>query len=112
VLIERLDPKGVKFELDVFWASIAGWDPIETMNRLGDRMAQIHLKDKRKGEPVIYANEATPEEAFKELGNGVIDIPAVIQLAEKYDVAHCHVEQDHSEDPLVSIEKSMTYLRS
>ncbi|MEM7655161.1 MAG: TIM barrel protein [Bacteroidota bacterium] len=112
VMIERFDPEMVKFEFDVFWASLAGWDPLATMERLGGRMAQVHLKDKRKGEPVVFANEEAKPEAFKELGQGEVDIRKVIQLAESYNVAHCHVEQDHSPNPLNSIETSLSYLRS
>ena len=35
----------VDFEIDTYWASCAGRDPIETITRLKDRVHVIHLKD-------------------------------------------------------------------
>ena len=41
-LEERAD---VFFELDTYWAYVAKLDPVATMERLGDRIRVIHLKD-------------------------------------------------------------------
>ncbi|MEM9917953.1 MAG: sugar phosphate isomerase/epimerase [Bacteroidota bacterium] len=111
MLVEGLDPELVKFELDIFWASIGGYDPVQTINRLGKRIYLLHLKDKLKGTPVIYDEREVPKDAFKELGNGVVDIRACMEAAEKLGVAHCHVEQDQSPDPLNSVAQSMTWLK-
>ena len=35
----------LRFELDTFWAYNAGLDPVELMERLGDRLCFVHLKD-------------------------------------------------------------------
>ena len=35
----------VEFEIDTFWAYVAGQDPVATLERLGDRVKVIHLKD-------------------------------------------------------------------
>lgn len=35
----------VNFEIDTYWAFVAGRDPIETITRLKDRVKVIHLKD-------------------------------------------------------------------
>ncbi len=108
--ISNFEKELVKFELDIFWADLGGFDPIALMKRLDGRIAQLHLKDKLKDTPVIFNEGEVPQEAFKELGNGVIDIANVINLAETLDVAICHVEQDHSPDPLSSITQSIEYL--
>lgn len=110
ILIEELDPALVKFELDIFWASIGGFKPVELMERLGDRIRLLHLKDKQAGTPDIYDESKVPHEAFKELGNGVINIPKVLTLAERIGVKYCMVEQDQSPDPIQSINESLTYL--
>lgn len=112
VLIERLDPELVKFELDVFWADIAGWDPVKLMKRLKGRLELIHLKDKLENTPVIYENDQVPEEAFQALGAGTVKLMKVLKLAEKYDVSYCFVEQDFSPDPLKSIEESIGFLKN
>ena len=110
-LIENFDKELVKFELDVFWSSLAGYDPVKLMNRMDGRIAQLHLKDKLKGTPVIFAEQEVPKEAFKELGNGVVDLKTVVKKAETIGVQDCHVEQDHSPDPIASIGQSISYLK-
>ena len=35
----------VEFEIDTYWAYVAGLDPIALLERLGDRVRVIHLKD-------------------------------------------------------------------
>ena len=111
VLIKELDPELVKFELDVFWVSIGGYDPVELMNRLGKRVGLVHLKDKMEGLPTIYDEGKVPPEAFKELGNGVVDLKEVIAIAAKNKVPYCFVEQDQSPDPIKSVEESVTFMK-
>ena len=112
ILIQDFDKDLVKFELDVFWASIGNYDPIELMERLDGRIHQLHLKDKLKDTPTIFDESKVPEEAYKELGNGVVDIKTALSIAEKIGVKYCHVEQDYSPNPLESIEVSMDYLKN
>ena len=109
ILMERLDKKLVNFEFDVFWAACGGWDPIETMQKLGSRLGQIHLKDIKKGTPTIYDEGKVPADAFQEVGDGTIDMKRVIEVAAKFGVEQFHVEQDQSPDPLASIKQSHDY---
>ena len=91
--------------------AMSGVDPVELIKKLKGRVSQLHLKDLKKGlELPNYGNLG--KDAFKELGNGSIDMDAVIEAAAQAGVAHCHVEQDHSPDPLKSIGESMAHLKS
>ena len=110
IFINRFDRDLTKFELDVFWVKIGGWDPVETMQRLDGRIAQLHLKDLMKGMDTIYDEGAVPHDAFKELGKGIVEIEAVLKTAPKIGVEQCHVEQDQSPNPIDSIGVSMEYL--
>ena len=111
ILIDRFDPKMVQFELDVFWASIGGYDPVQLTERIVDRIGLLHLKDKLVETPVIFDEGKVPEKAFKELGNGVVDLPTIIKIAEKAKIKYCFVEQDHSPDPLKSVRESVEYMQ-
>lgn len=102
----------VKFEVDVFWVRVGGRDPIQVMQNLEGRISQVHLKDMKKGTNTIHDEGAVPEEAFQELGDGVIDLHRVMQLAANLGVEQCHVEQDQSPNPIDSIQQSMKYLKS
>ena len=111
VLIDNFENDKCKFELDVFWAKIGGWDPFETMKRLDGRISQIHLKDLKQKLGTIYDEGQVPPDAYEECGDGSIDMGKVMELAAEIGVEQCHVEQDRSPDPIWSIGKSMEYLR-
>ena len=80
------------------------------MIKLDGRISQLHLKDLKKGAEVCHDEGKVPNEAFKELGNGSIDMAAIMNLGEKIGVEQCHVEQDQSPDPIASIGESMKHL--
>ncbi len=111
MLIEGLDPKGVQFELDIFWAQIGGYDPVKLINRLDGRLNLLHLKDKRKGSGIIHDEAKVPKDAFKELGAGEVNVLACMEAGKNAGVKYCHVEQDQSPDPIASINQSIKYLK-
>ena len=112
VFFERLDKKLVAMELDVFWLSVAGEDPVAALAKWKGRVALLHLKDKAKDAPHQFA-ENMPKEAFQEVGNGSIDFKAVLKAAPGAGVKHYVVEQDQTPgDPLESLRKSFAYLKT
>jgi sugar phosphate isomerase/epimerase len=109
---ERLDKKLVALEMDVFWVSVAGNDPVEMMKEWKGRVQLLHLKDKKKGTPVQYS-ESVDRSAFQEVGHGVIDFPAILKAAPAAGVKHYFVEQDQTPgDPLESLKQSFEYIQS
>lgn len=112
ILLSSTDKNLVSLELDVFWASVAGHDPVELIRKHSGRIALVHLKDKAKGFPVQY-NENVPKDAFKEVGKGSIDFPAVLRAATNEGVQHFFVEQDQTPgNPLDSLKISYQYLHN
>jgi sugar phosphate isomerase/epimerase len=112
VFIQEFDSKNMKFELDVFWVAIGGWNPLDTLKRLHGRVAQVHLKDLLTGSQTETDEGKVPAEAFKEVGEGCIDMKQVIAIASDIGVDLCHVEQDQSPAPLMSIELSVQNLKT
>ena len=110
ILMNNTEKDLVSLELDVFWASVAGHDPVSLLQTYSGRVALVHLKDKSKGIDTQY-NENVPKTAFKEVGSGTIDIPAVLSAADAAGVQHYFVEQDQTPgDPIASLRKSYEYL--
>lgn len=109
ILIEEFSPE-MHFEIDVFWVKAAGLDPIALIQKLTSRVSQLHLKDLKQGS-TIPSYSSMPEAAYKELGNGIIPMEPIMIAAAAAGVKHCHVEQDHSPDPIASIQESMAYLQ-
>jgi sugar phosphate isomerase/epimerase len=71
----------------------------------------MHLKNVAK-EVKPQFNESIPRTAFREVGNGSIDVPAVLKAAAKAGVKHYFVEQDQTPgDPVASLRESYQYLQ-
>jgi sugar phosphate isomerase/epimerase len=110
VLMAESDKKLVTLELDIMWAQVGGVGPIAVLQKYPGRIPLMHVKNVAKI-PTQY-NEKVPKEAFKEAGNGVIDIPAVLKAAGKAGVKHYFVEQDQTPgDPIASLRESFEYLQ-
>jgi sugar phosphate isomerase/epimerase len=110
VFMAEFSPE-MKFELDIFWVKAGGLEPLDLMGRLQGRISQLHLKDLKAG-LTLPEFGSLPEDAFKELGQGIIPMEPIIEAAAVAGVEHCHVEQDQSPDPIASIGVSMEYLKS
>ena len=101
----------VSLELDIFWATVAGHNPVELLKTYSGRIPLLHLKDEAPGLATQY-NEKVPPTTFKEIGNGSINISEVLAAADKEGVKHYFVEQDQSPDPIISLRQSFGYLKS
>ncbi len=112
VLMKSTDPKLVSLELDVMWAHVGGVDPVSVLKQYGARIPLVHLKNVAADVKPRF-NENIPQAAFKELGNGAVDIPSVLRAAAQAGVKHYFVEQDETPgDPLESLRASFQYLQS
>jgi sugar phosphate isomerase/epimerase len=101
----------MQFEIDVFWIKAGGHDPVEMLKKLKGRVSQVHLKDLKDGLTLpMYGG--LPNDAFQELGDGIIPMEPIINAAAEVGVKICHVEQDQSPDPIASIKQSMAYLKA
>jgi sugar phosphate isomerase/epimerase len=110
VLMENTDKKLLGLEMDAFWVSVAGHDPVELLGKLSGRVPLLHLKDKAKDTPTMY-KESVPPTTFKEVGHGTIDWPKVLSAAASAGVEHYFVEQDQTPgDPLESLRQSFAYI--
>ena len=77
VMMDRLDKNLCGFELDCFWVSVAGHDPV-LLQELSGRVPLVHLKDKMPGTPVMY-KESVDRSTFKEVGSGSLDCKAILR---------------------------------
>jgi sugar phosphate isomerase/epimerase len=109
-LLTETDPKLVGLEMDVFWVSVAGQDPVEMLGHLKGRVPLMHLKDKAADTEKRF-NEGVPRTAFKEVGNGTIDWAKVLKAADEAGVQHYFVEQDQTPgDPVESLRQSFKFI--
>jgi len=102
----------VSLELDIFWATIGGHNPVDLLKTYSGRVKLMHLKDRSRSFTKTQYNEEVPHDTFTEVGSGSIDIPSVLSAADSAGVEHYFVEQDEtSGDPINSLKKSFSYLK-
>lgn len=92
VIFGMTSPSTVKSELDVFWTQHGGHDPVKYIEKLGSRVALLHLKDMQVG----------PDRKFANVGEGILDFRAIVAAGRKVGVAWYVVEQDdcYGQDPM------------
>ena len=103
ILTNETDAGLVKVELDLYWATVAGQDPVALFKKHKGRVALWHVKDMDK----------TPKKNFTEVGNGVIDFATIFKHAKTSGMKHFFVEQDVCPgSPFDSIKQSIGYIKS
>jgi sugar phosphate isomerase/epimerase len=107
---ERLDQKLVGLELNVFWASVAGEDPLRLLKDWKGHVPLLHLNDKAKDAPRQFS-ETIGLGAFVEAGSGDIDFPAILKAAPAAGVRAMFAGQDETAgDPIEGLRRSFAYL--
>lgn len=91
-----------KFEIDIGWASYAGADVVKYINKLGGRIALLHIKD------------VTVDKKLTEVGSGTVDMKKILGAASSAGVKWGIVEQDDNfrHSSFESIKASYDYLKS
>jgi sugar phosphate isomerase/epimerase len=110
VLMRELDPS-VKLELDVYWAIEAGEDPLALMQKYSERLALIHIKDRKPATGFTYSPFDPHADHFTEAGSGTIDWKATLGEARRLGVKQYFVDQDGTDLPLdESLRRNWNYL--
>jgi sugar phosphate isomerase/epimerase len=111
ILLKETDPELVWLEMDAYWITQAGRDPVLLLNQLGKRVRMLHLKDRKAHVPTSQVLDDSAEN-FTEVGNGTIAWRPLLALAQKLGIEHYFVEQDKSDtSPMDSLKISYEYLR-
>lgn len=109
-IVQHTDPKYVSFEMDLLWTLHGGADPLKLLNKYGDRWKLMHLKDLKKG-ITGDGSGGTPPENDVVLGQGQLDMPAILKAAKKVGIKHYFIE-DESNHEDVQVAQSIAYLKS
>ncbi|MDH3709165.1 MAG: sugar phosphate isomerase/epimerase [Cyclobacteriaceae bacterium] len=117
VILEQTDPQLVFFEMDLYWTTAGGADPVEYLQAYPNRFRLMHVKDMR--EKVRFSGDGGSPKEWMELfpymttvGDGVLDLSAILPVAKRMGVKHFYVEQDMVANPQVALKRSIDYLKS
>jgi sugar phosphate isomerase/epimerase len=113
-MLKIFDKDLVKLELDVFWVTVGGQDPLQWLQKTGDRLLFLHMKDLKKGSRTGVYNFNIPEDSFVELGTGMLDYRAILPVIRKLGVHYAIVDQDSTQmtDKIASVKQNCDYLQS
>jgi len=100
LILQNTDPRTVKLEMDMYWISHAGQDPLKYLAANPGRYKQCHLKD------------STPAGDFATVGKGTLNFPVLLEAARKAGIEHYYVEFDRSTDPMQVTRDSYNYLKT
>jgi sugar phosphate isomerase/epimerase len=102
VMLDATHDTDVGFELDLYWATRAGVDPLAYFARYPGRFPLVHVKD------------AGPAPSYKmsDVGKGQINFAKIFAQHAQAGIQHYYVEHDEPGDALLSIQASAAYLRT
>ncbi|WP_227937740.1 sugar phosphate isomerase/epimerase family protein [Alkalihalobacillus deserti] len=111
------------FELDVHWIQRAGENPVEFVKQYAGRVSLLHLKDYRIGQMDLsevdfkdiakFMQIFTNTIEFAEVGEGNLNMPAIIEAGLESGAQYFLVEQDdvYGRDPFDCLKTSADNLR-
>lgn len=100
VLLNETDPGLVDFELDLFWITVAGGDPVAYFNSHPGRFTMLHVKDR------------DTHGRMADVGRGTIDFVGLFSHADTAGFRHYFVEHDNPGNGLASVANSIYALRN
>jgi sugar phosphate isomerase/epimerase len=98
LVLRHTDPL-VKFEMDVYWVVKGSADVGAYLRAYPGRFRLAHLKDMGTAGEVVA------------VGDGTLDIPAMVAAGTRAGIDHFLVEIDKAADPLGALARSIAYLR-
>jgi len=101
-ILMTTDKDLVKMEMDIYWVTKAGMDPLKLFKEYPGRFPLWHVKDMDK----------TAAKDFTEVGNGIINFKEIFKHKNEAGMKYFYVEQDKTPgDPFVSIKESIDYIK-
>ncbi len=114
-LMENTEKDWVYFEMDLFWTTAGGADPLEYLSKYPGRYKLMHVKDMM--EKRRFSGDGGDPSQWMELfpvmcsaGDGVLPLKEIIPAAKESGVEHFIVEQDMVAKPEIALQRSIDYL--
>lgn len=104
--------KDLALELDLFWVTKSGQDPVEIFKKYPGRFELFHVKDMFTKQEPFFDTEGVKD--FAPVGEGLIDFRRIFAENETAGVKYLFVEQDSTPDnkPFEAIQKSFNNLKT
>lgn len=97
-MLDSIDAELLAGQLDVYWVTKAGADPLDYLSRYPGRFPSCHLKD------------IDDDGDFQDVGYGNVDFPRFVDAAIKQNTRYYFVERDNPPQPMRTAERAYAYL--
>ena len=120
ILLRETDPEFVCFELDLFWAAVAGVDAVKLVKQYPGRVKLLHIKDMDQplDEPYTTFDPATGMGMLMQLmkkqtiiGEGAIDFRSILSQVDHAGIEKLFIESDFPPEPMRYAEQSAINLK-
>lgn len=115
LILEQTDPDLVFMQMDIYWTTAAGIDPVTYLKKYPGRFRLMHIKDMMKR--VQFSGDGGDPKQWIELfpfmtdaGSGVMNLKSILLQAQKSGMEHFIVERDLAPDPELSLTNAHKYL--
>jgi sugar phosphate isomerase/epimerase len=110
IFAKETDASLVSFEMDIYWVTRAGIDPIQLIKDNPGRIKLWHIKDMADKKEASF--DTGGDQYFTEVGSGVINYKEIFKHKKESGMEYFFVEQDQVKIPVYeSISKSLDYLK-
>jgi sugar phosphate isomerase/epimerase len=92
IFMPEMDADLITMEIDLFWVSKAGQDPVEMFNKYPGRFQLFHMKDMHTNEAPFF--DVTKDD-ISAVGAGVIDFKRILAAKEVAGMKYLFVEDDN-----------------
>lgn len=92
IFMPEMDADLITMELDLFWATKAGQDPIEMFNKYPGRFQLLHFKDMKTKQAPFF--DVIKDDVCS-VGAGVIDFKAILKAKDVAGMKYMFVEDDN-----------------
>ncbi|MBA4408698.1 MAG: xylose isomerase [Odoribacter sp.] len=109
IFLPEMDASLITMELDLFWASKAGQDPVAMFNKYPGRFQLLHFKDMRTNQAPFFD---VIKDDICSVGAGVIDFKKILASKEVAGTKYTFVEDDNQGNgkPFEALEISINNL--
>jgi sugar phosphate isomerase/epimerase len=98
VFMKVLDKDLVTMELDLFWTTKSGNNPVDLFKRYPGRFQLFHMKDMFTKQAPFYTTNGVTD--FAPVGEGLINFKKILKAKKTAGMKYMIVEQDSSKDGL------------
>lgn len=109
IFMPEMDPDLITMEIDLYWVTKAGQDPVDMFKKYPGRFQLFHIKDMHTKQDPFYE---VIKDDISPVGEGVIDFKAILASKETAGMKYLFVEDDNQGNgkPFEALEQSVNNL--